>query len=553
MEMAFMKQGGIRDDGMTKDPVSGNDIPPGSMAKEVRDNIPAMLSEGEYVVPADVLRYYGVNFFENLRGQAKNGLRKMEQNGRIGGTPMTQQDIARNMQQPVMASAGAMLEPEEREEAPRAMGNRTPGFAQPVQAFNQGTTNAGGSPMAKDFTSSYDVATARMNTPMFSGTSSQQANIAAAQQNQSNQEVTTLVTHYDKDGNQMQIKYVSVGGAEPQPAKGQDEILKQYKYTEVQYAEYKKTQKQGSGIDKQPNPFEMGKVDNIGPLVDIGAKDAIGIKEWAAGHLKETDLQEITKQFGPAIQSLGFGQQARRIAEVRAMAKYRESLGGQANIDLAEQLNAQAEALINNPGLRALEALGLMSGNQIYKDMLEYTPGDSLRSLPNASNGQTVPYMFTDDNGNPLTASNYQFAEALAGTYGWEARHFAVQQQASMMLNDKGIEDNTYFGGGTQSNDITEDDNPSGGGSSNSAEAARLAAVQRQAAIEKANQTLASGYGGPPGGEPTISTNAVGSTEEEGAETTSGTIFNEGGLMTTPKPKKKKRGRPKKSGLAGKK
>ena len=32
------------------------------MATEVRDDIPAMLSEGEYVVPADVLRYYGVNF-----------------------------------------------------------------------------------------------------------------------------------------------------------------------------------------------------------------------------------------------------------------------------------------------------------------------------------------------------------------------------------------------------------------------------------------------------------------------------------------------------------
>ena len=49
---------------MTKDPVSGNEIPPGSMANEVRDNIPAMLSDGEYVVPADVLRYYGVNFLK---------------------------------------------------------------------------------------------------------------------------------------------------------------------------------------------------------------------------------------------------------------------------------------------------------------------------------------------------------------------------------------------------------------------------------------------------------------------------------------------------------
>jgi len=99
MEMAFMQQGGIKDDGMNKDPVSGNPIPPGSMASEVRDDIPAMLSEGEYVVPADVLRFYGVNFFENLRGQAKSGLQNMEKNGRIGGEPLSQQQVQQNMGQ----------------------------------------------------------------------------------------------------------------------------------------------------------------------------------------------------------------------------------------------------------------------------------------------------------------------------------------------------------------------------------------------------------------------------------------------------------------------
>lgn len=118
MEMAFMKQGGIKDDGMKKDPVSGNPIPPGSMASEVRDDIPAMLSEGEYVVPADVLRYYGVNFFENLRGQAKQGLQRMEDNGRIGGEPMSPQQVQQNMSgqpmagapavQPIAANAGIM-------------------------------------------------------------------------------------------------------------------------------------------------------------------------------------------------------------------------------------------------------------------------------------------------------------------------------------------------------------------------------------------------------------------------------------------------------------
>ena len=54
-----------------RDPVSGNEVPPGALPSEVRDDIPARLSEGEYVVPADVLQYYGIKFFEALRGKAE--------------------------------------------------------------------------------------------------------------------------------------------------------------------------------------------------------------------------------------------------------------------------------------------------------------------------------------------------------------------------------------------------------------------------------------------------------------------------------------------------
>jgi len=91
MELLF-DEGGISDDGMNVDPVSGNEIPPGSMASEVRDDIPAQLSEGEYVVPADVTRFFGVKFFEDLRAEAKRGLMAMEANGRIGGEPVGMED-----------------------------------------------------------------------------------------------------------------------------------------------------------------------------------------------------------------------------------------------------------------------------------------------------------------------------------------------------------------------------------------------------------------------------------------------------------------------------
>jgi hypothetical protein len=84
----FREEGGLLTGNAKKDPVSGNDVPPGSRPEEVRDDIPAMLSENEYVVPADVVRFFGVKFFEDLRGQAKSGMMDMERGGRIGGEPV---------------------------------------------------------------------------------------------------------------------------------------------------------------------------------------------------------------------------------------------------------------------------------------------------------------------------------------------------------------------------------------------------------------------------------------------------------------------------------
>ncbi len=77
--------GGLAED---VDPVSGNEVPTGSLPEEVRDDIPAQLSEGEYVVPADVVRFFGVKFFEDIRNEAKRGFADMEANGRIGGEPI---------------------------------------------------------------------------------------------------------------------------------------------------------------------------------------------------------------------------------------------------------------------------------------------------------------------------------------------------------------------------------------------------------------------------------------------------------------------------------
>ena len=87
-EQLELNLGGLPDNTIGQDPVSGNDIPLGSTAENVRDDIPANLSEGEIVVPADVVNFHGVKLFEDLRAEAKIGYAQMAEDGRIGGSPL---------------------------------------------------------------------------------------------------------------------------------------------------------------------------------------------------------------------------------------------------------------------------------------------------------------------------------------------------------------------------------------------------------------------------------------------------------------------------------
>jgi len=105
-QMELFEDGGFRDQGKTKDPISKNPVPIGSTQKEVRDDIPANLSEGEFVLPADVVRYHGLEKIMGFRDQAKKGLQKMENMGQMGnsdeatlpdGTPFKQMAVGGNI------------------------------------------------------------------------------------------------------------------------------------------------------------------------------------------------------------------------------------------------------------------------------------------------------------------------------------------------------------------------------------------------------------------------------------------------------------------------
>ena len=68
------------------DPVSGNPIPVGSSAEEVRDDIDINISQGEYVLPADVVKWHGLKHIMDMQEEAKMGLMTMDVMGLIKST-----------------------------------------------------------------------------------------------------------------------------------------------------------------------------------------------------------------------------------------------------------------------------------------------------------------------------------------------------------------------------------------------------------------------------------------------------------------------------------
>ena len=85
-QMDMFEEGGLRDEGGMVDEESGNEVPIGSTRKEVRDDIPAQVSEGEFVFPADVVRFLGLEKLMEMRQAAKMGLKQMEAMGQMGNS-----------------------------------------------------------------------------------------------------------------------------------------------------------------------------------------------------------------------------------------------------------------------------------------------------------------------------------------------------------------------------------------------------------------------------------------------------------------------------------
>ena len=83
-QMQQFAKGGLNDEGGEIDEVSGNKVPIGGTKEGVRDDIPANVSEGEFIFPEDVTRFIGLDKLMSLRQDAKMGLKRMEEMGQMG-------------------------------------------------------------------------------------------------------------------------------------------------------------------------------------------------------------------------------------------------------------------------------------------------------------------------------------------------------------------------------------------------------------------------------------------------------------------------------------
>ena len=88
----LLATGGMKQQGGTVDPVSGNAVPVGSLQNEVRDDVDAKVSDGEFVFPADVTRYIGLDKLMQIREAAKEGLQKMDSMGQMGNAEEAAKD-----------------------------------------------------------------------------------------------------------------------------------------------------------------------------------------------------------------------------------------------------------------------------------------------------------------------------------------------------------------------------------------------------------------------------------------------------------------------------
>lgn len=298
-----------------RDPVSGNEIPAGATAEEVRDDVPAMLSENEYVLPADVVRFIGVEKIEKMVQKAKAGLEEMAANGRIGGEP-TEDAVAEAMEPVEMAEGGLVPGASEQ------MSTFNPQmYGMGFMPFGQGMVGSGGFPAAGGM---YGPYTPR---PPQAGETPAPAPAPVPM------EAASARMEEDRDGNR---SYEQDGGPKTDPNAWMD------KY------DYENTTPEGL-VETTMEKLQGGMFGNLDKYGEMA--DDFGLK--GVSKVMENPLGAIGALTGnPALGALGQvaskGLALRNIAEANANAEILESQG---YTEMANQIRSQIKDYSKQKGV----------------------------------------------------------------------------------------------------------------------------------------------------------------------------------------------------------
>mgnify|MGYP001402538475 CR=1 FL=1 len=119
-EKVKMSHGGMAmmgdyDEGLMSnyDPVSGNPIPLGSSAENVRDDIDAKISTDEYVLPAHVVKWHGLKYIQMMQSEAEMGLMSMDMSGLIQEVSGEEDEYADHMMYDPQTGEGKMTKSNE--------------------------------------------------------------------------------------------------------------------------------------------------------------------------------------------------------------------------------------------------------------------------------------------------------------------------------------------------------------------------------------------------------------------------------------------------------
>lgn len=116
----YMSEGGAVED--EEEEEYEEEAPPGALPEEVADDQPTMLSKGEFVVPANIVRWYGLKFFMDLRDEALRGLADMDAAGQLrkdgdGKNPGEENEVSemtlmggKSAYEPALNKGGALMQ-----------------------------------------------------------------------------------------------------------------------------------------------------------------------------------------------------------------------------------------------------------------------------------------------------------------------------------------------------------------------------------------------------------------------------------------------------------